>query len=101
MATYKDTDKSTGETRWRYRFAYKGKRYSGSAPNTIRICPTGNGRGPSCYQKSANVTARTTSSSLAVITVTPSPSPHDSVATSPSTVRAGKAGERLRDPDGT
>lgn len=39
MPVYKDTDKKTGEIRWRYRFAYNGKRYGGSAPresNTAR-----------------------------------------------------------------
>lgn len=35
MAVYKDTDKETGEIRWRYRFMYKGTRYSGSAPKTL------------------------------------------------------------------
>jgi integrase len=34
MAVYKDVDKN-GEYRWRYRFMYKGKRYSGSAPKTL------------------------------------------------------------------
>lgn len=39
MPTYKDTDKKTGEIRWRYRFSYNNKRYGGTAPkenNTAR-----------------------------------------------------------------